>query len=152
MLSFIEKKLNLIKIEKGDTKLEPYSSFTDKGNVINEIKIDECSQCHKKFDKSSKSKETIFVFKCGHMLHSQCIVRNYSDDGEFVTCNLCRENEIESSNTNTGFNSIKVNNVFSNSDDEDDDNEKRINVEQMRLYSNMRNMDRRHLEKRTLNI
>ena len=40
MLSFIEKKLNLIKIEKGDAKLEPYSSFTDKENVINEIKIE----------------------------------------------------------------------------------------------------------------
>ena len=119
------------------------------GNVI---KINECSQCHKEFDKSSKSKETIFVFKCGHMLHSKCIVRDYSEDGEFVICNLCRENEIESSTNNTGFTSIKINNIMNHSDDEDDENEKRINFEHLRLYSNMRNMDRRHLEKRTLNM
>jgi surface protein len=41
MISFIEKKLNLKKIEKGETKIEPYSTLTDKGNVINEIKIEE---------------------------------------------------------------------------------------------------------------
>ena len=47
-----------------------------------------------------------------------------------------------------------MNNTFNNSDDEnhDDENETRINFEQMRSYSNMRNMDRRHLEKRTLNM
>jgi hypothetical protein len=120
----------------------------------NEIKIDECSLCHKKFDKSNKSKEIIVVFKCGHMLHSKCIVKDYSEDGEFVNCNVCRENEIESSIDNTGYKSIKINNTFNNSDDEnnDDENETRINFEQMRLYSNMRNMDRRHLEKRTLNM
>ena len=88
------------------------------------------------------------------MLHSKCIVKDYSEDGEFVNCNVCRENEIESSIDNTGYKSIKINNTFNNSDDEnnDDENETRINFEQMRLYSNMRNMDRRHLEKRTLNM
>jgi len=41
MINFIKKRLNLPEIEKGEIKLKPYLSFTDKNNEINEYKLEE---------------------------------------------------------------------------------------------------------------
>ena len=105
----------------------------------NEIQIDKCSFCNKKFDKTIESTETIFIFNCGHMIHNKCILREYNDEGEIEICSVCRENEIESSNNTMGFPSKSL---LNNSNDD-------ING---RLKSILEHIDMRHLEKRNFNI
>ena len=112
----------------------------------NNFTLNQCDECHKDFDKSINSKEKIIVFKCGHLLHDKCAIKNYSNEGEIVICSICRKNEIESSIDTQGLSSIKIDNTNYDEYIEDDDDIK-LDYHVLRLYSQMKNMDRRHEEK-----
>ena len=122
----------------------------------NNISLNKCDLCHKDFDKKVKSKEKIIFFKCGHLLHDKCVIKDCSDEGEIIICSICRKNEIESSINNEGIYNIKIDNSNlknknenenENNENDDIDENENYNYFELRLFSQMKNMDKRHLEK-----
>ncbi len=124
--------------------------FMKLNNHGNNISLTQCDLCHKDFDKKINSKEKIIVFKCGHVLHDKCIIKDYSDEGEIIICSICRKNEIESSINNEGFSTFKIDNSNlqnENVNDNDNDENENYNRQEIRLFSQLKNMDKRHQEK-----
>ena len=120
----------------------------------NNISLNKCDLCHKDFDKKVKSKEKIIFFKCGHLLHDKCVIKDCSDEGEIIICSICRKNEIESSINNEGIYNIKIDNSNlknknenENNENDDIDENENYNYFEIRLFSQMKNMDKRHQEK-----
>ena len=112
------------------------------------IILNKCDFCNKNFDKNINAKEKIIFFKCGHLLHDKCVFKINSDEGEIVICSICRKNEIESSINYEGLSSNKIDNSnFKNENENENDDEDNYNYQELRLYSQMKNMDKRHQEK-----
>ena len=86
-------------------------------------------------------------------LNDKCVQKDYTNEGEIVICSICRKNEIEASIDTQGLSSIKINeNKFKNdldNEEDDDEEEKNKNDFQVRrVFSQMKNIDIRHEEKK----
>ena len=126
--------------------------YKKENSHANNFTLNLCDECHKEFNKSKDTKEKIIVFKCGHLLHDKCVIKDYTNEGEIVICSICRKNEIEASIDTQGLSSIKINeNKFKDNldNEEDDEEEKQKNDYQVRrIFSQMKNVDIRHEEKK----
>ena len=127
--------------------------YKKENSHANNFTLNVCDECHKEFNKSKDTKEKIIVFKCGHLLHDKCVIKDYTNEGEIVICSICRKNEIEASIDTQGLSSIKINeNKFKNdldNEEDDDEEEKNKNDFQVRrVFSQMKNIDIRHEEKK----
>ena len=110
-----------------------------------------CDECHKEFDKTKNTKEKIIAFKCGHILHDKCVIKENTNEGQIVICSICRKNEIESSINTQGLSLIKVDVNKNSSEIYDDDEEKeKYDYQVLRLFSQMKNIDNRHKEKKKI--
>ena len=147
--------LNAKKLLKNNV-LHKKEIFKKENSHANNFTLKLCDECHKEFDKSKDSKEKIIIFKCGHILHDKCVLKNYSNEGEFVICSICRKNEIEESIDNELLYSIKINekkfkNLLNNDNDDDDDEEEekiKNDFQISRIFSQMKYVDTRHEEKK----
>ena len=83
--------------------------YKKENSHANNFTLNLCDECHKEFNKSKDTKEKIIVFKCGHLLHDKCVIKDYTNEGEIVICSICRKNEIEASIDTQGLSSIKIN-------------------------------------------
>ena len=60
------------------------------------LDLEKCDKCKKNFN-DKLNKETILIFKCQHLYHSNCARKERTETGYELICPVCRELEIEQS-------------------------------------------------------